>query len=115
MISVLKDCGESTKRVAFLDHVKASALIKMISYCNNVTELCLSPMTKLDSKRFDIAAKLMEHLERLEVQLSTDIKPLLQMGKLRVLTVAKCGIKTANPTILYIKCVRMGSKCFCTM
>ena len=87
VMSVLKDCGEYIKHLVFPDHVKASALIKMINYCNNVSQLSLAPGTKLDSKQLGIAAQSMEYLEKLEVQLSTDIKPLLQISKLSELTV----------------------------
>jgi len=87
VMSVLQDCGQYVKRLVFPNHVKVSALIRMISYCHNVTQLSLAPVTKLDSKRLGTATSQMEYLEKLEVQLSTNIKPLLQMGKLSELTV----------------------------
>ena len=58
-----------------------------LSHCNNVTQLSLPPITKLDSEELKLAVQHMEHLEKLEVQLSTDIKPLLQIGGLKELTV----------------------------
>ncbi|XP_065918127.1 uncharacterized protein [Dysidea avara] len=82
VMSVLKDCGEYIKQLVFPDHVIASTLIKMLSFCDNVTELSLPPPgTKLDPKQLGIALQSMGKLETLEVQLSSDIKPLLQIGE----------------------------------
>ena len=84
--SVLRDCGEYIKRLVFPDHVITSTLVKMLSYCNNVTELRLPPGSKLSCKQLEILQS-MEQLEKLEVLLSSDFKPLLQIGRLKELTV----------------------------
>ena len=47
VISVLKDCGEYVRRLVFPVNIKASALFKMIGYCNQVTQLYLIAGTKL--------------------------------------------------------------------
>jgi len=77
--------------LAFPDHVPPTSLIEMLNHCNNVTQLSLPrglpPVTELDSKELRLAVQHMKHLEKLEVQLSTDIKPLLQIGGLKELTV----------------------------
>jgi len=89
VMGVFKDCGEYIKRLVFPDHVTTLALNEMLIHCNNVTQLSLPPgmMTKLDSEQLGIALRTMNYLENLEVQLSGDIKPLLQTGRLRELTV----------------------------
>ena len=87
VMSVLKTCGDCIKRLVFPDHVTLSILIEMLSHCNDVTELRLPPGSELDSEDLKLAVQHMEHLEKLEVLLSTDIKPLLQIGGLKELTV----------------------------
>ena len=87
VMNVLKVCGHSIKRLAFPDHVTPSALIEMLSHCGNVIQLSLPSGTRLNSEELRLAVQHMEHLEKLEVQLSTDIKPLLQIGGLKELTV----------------------------
>jgi len=87
VMNVLKACGHCIKHFGFPDHVTPSALIEMLSHCNNVTQLSLPPGTKLNSEELRLAVQHMEHLEKLKVQLSTDIKPLLQIGGLKELTV----------------------------
>jgi len=85
---VLKACGDYIKRLMFPDHVPTpSTLFKMLSHCNNVMQLRLPPETKLDSEELRLAVQHMELLEKLEVQLSTDIEPLLRIGGLKELTV----------------------------
>jgi len=59
----------------------------MLSFCNNVTQLCLPSATALDSEELAIAVEHMAKLEMLEVQLSSDIEPLLEIGSLKELTV----------------------------
>ena len=87
VMNVLKTCGDYIKRLVFPDHVPPISLIEMLSHCNNVTQLSLPPVTKLDSEELRLAVQHMKHLEKLEVQLSTDIKPLLQIVGLKELTV----------------------------
>ena len=87
VINTLKDCGGYVKRLGFPDHVTPSTLIEMLTHCNNLTQLYLPPGTKLDSEELRLAVQHMKHLKKLEVQLSTDIKPLLQIGGLKELTV----------------------------
>ena len=91
VMNVLNTCGDYIKLLAFPDHVPPTSLIEMLNHCNNVTQLSLPrglpPVTELDSKELRLAVQHMEHLEKLEVQLSTDIKPLLQIGGLKELTV----------------------------
>ena len=60
----------------------------MMILCSNVEQLSLLPGTvNVDFDELRIAVQHMEHLEKLEVQLSTDVKPLLQIGGLKELTV----------------------------
>ena len=87
VINVLKACGDYTKRLVFPDHVPATSLIEMLSHCNNVTQLSIPPVTEIDSEELRLAVQHVKHLEQLEVQLSTDIKPLLQIDGLNELTV----------------------------
>ena len=87
VMNVLKACGDYTKRLAFPDHVIPSTLIEILSHCKNVTQLSLPSGTKIDSEELRLAVQHMEHLESLEAQLSTDIKPLLKIGGLKELTV----------------------------
>ena len=87
VINTLRDCGDYVKRLGFPDHVTPSTLIEMLTHCNNLIQLNLPPGTKLDSEELRLAVQHMKHLEELEVQLSTDIKPLLQIGGLNELTV----------------------------
>ena len=75
VMNVLKACGDYIKRLMFPDHVTPPTLISMLSHCKNVTHLSLPPATKIDSEELRLAVQHMEHLEKLEVQLSTDIKP----------------------------------------
>jgi len=62
-------------------------IFQMLIHCNNVTSLRLPPGTKVDSEDLRISLQYMDHLEKLEVQLSTKLKPLLQIGELKDLTV----------------------------
>ena len=87
VIKVLNACGHGIKRLALPGNVSTPTLFQMLSHCSNVTNLRLSPGTKLDSEELRMALQYTNHLEKLEVQLSTDIKPLLQIGKLKDLTV----------------------------
>ena len=88
VMSVLQACGDHVKRLTIPEHVTATpTLFQMLSHCNNVIQLNLPPETKIDSEELKTALRYMEHLEKLEVQLSTDIKPLLQIGGLKELTV----------------------------
>ena len=87
VIKVLKACGDYIKRLVFPDHVTPPKLFQMLIHCDNVTQLSLPPRTKLDSEDLRVAVQHMEGLEKLEVQLSTDIQPLLQIGGLKTLTV----------------------------
>ena len=84
VLNVLKACGDYMKRLVFPDHLPP---IQMLSHCNNVTELSLPPVTEFDPEKLRLRIQHMERLEKLEVQLSTDIKPLLQIGGLKELTV----------------------------
>ena len=85
MMNVLKACGSYVKRLAIPEHVTATPMLfQMLSHCNKVVKLNLPPETKIESKT---ALQCMELLEKLEVQLSTDIKPLLQFDGLKELTV----------------------------
>ncbi|XP_065907294.1 uncharacterized protein [Dysidea avara] len=86
-MNVLKACGDYIKRLMFPDHVPPTSLIGMLSHCKNVTQLSLPPETKIDSEELRLAVQHMKHLEKLEVQLCTGIKPLLQIGGLKGLTV----------------------------
>ena len=96
VMNTLKACGEYIKRLVFPDHVTPPVLLEMLSCCKKVTQLSLPPETTLDSEELRITVQHMEHLEKLEVQLSTDIKPLLLIG----------GLKENNT----IRCVLCGSK-----
>ena len=87
VMNVLKACGDYLKRLIFSDHVTPSTLMEVLSHCSNLTQLSLPPQTKLDSEELRLAVQHMDHLEKLEVQLSTDIKPLLLIGGLKGLTV----------------------------
>ena len=87
VMNVLKACGDHIKRLMFPDHVTPPTLISMLSHCKNVTHLSLPPRTKIESEELGLTVQHMKHLEKLEVQLSTDIKPLLQIGGLKELTV----------------------------
>ena len=110
VMSVLKDCGEYIKQLVFPDHVIASTLIKMLSFCDNVTELSLPPPgTKLDPKQLGIALQSMGKLETLEVQLSSDIKPLLQIGRLRELTV-HIKVSPRQQTLPHVFCMSCVQK-----
>jgi len=82
------DEGEYIKRLVFPDHMTALALTEILLHCKNVTQLSLpSVMIKLGSEQLEIALQMMSYLENLEIQLSSKIKPLLQIGRLRELTV----------------------------
>ena len=96
-INVLKACGDYIKRLMFPDHVPPTSLIEMLSHCKNVTQLSLPPGTKIDSEELRLAVQHMEHLEKLEVQLSPAIKPLLQISGLKELTIHV-------PEALYSRC-----------
>jgi len=85
--SVLKACGGHIKRMAFTDHVWPSTLFEMLSHCSKVTHLSLPAETELDSEQLRIAVQQMKNLVKLEMQLSSDIKPLLLIGGLKELTV----------------------------
>ena len=52
-----------------------------------MTSIHLPPGTKVDSEDLRIPLQYMDHLEKLEVQLSIKIKPLLQIGEMKDLTV----------------------------
>ena len=79
-----------------------STLVKMLSYCNNVKELRLPPGTKLNCKQLDIILS-MKQLEKLEILLSSDFKPLLEIGRLRELTVHAEEKKTQPFCMLCVK------------
>ena len=64
-----------------------SKLLKMASRCKNVTQLILPAVTKLDLRKLNRVAQHMRGLEKLEVQLSSDIKPLLLIQGLKELAV----------------------------
>ena len=87
VMNVLKACGDYIKRLVFPDHVTPTKLFQMLILCSNVTQLCLPPEDEVDLNELRIAVQQMDHLEKLEVQLSADIKPLLQIGGLKELTV----------------------------
>jgi len=87
VMNVQQACGGYIRRLILPDHVPSTTLIEMFSHCNNVTQLSLPPVTKLDPEELRLAVQNMENLEKLEVRLSTDIKPLLQIGGLKELTV----------------------------
>ena len=58
----------------------------MLRYCSSVTQLVLPAETKVDSEKLRIAVKYMTNLKKLETQVCTDIKPLLQIVGLAELT-----------------------------
>ena len=60
----------------------------MLQLCSNVEQLSL-PLGSInvDLDELRLAVQHTEHLEKLEVKLSTDIKLLLQIGRLKELTV----------------------------
>ena len=59
----------------------------MASRCKNVTQLILPAVTKLDLRKLNRVAQHLRGLEKLEVQLSSDIKPLLLIQGLKELAV----------------------------
>ena len=83
----LKACGRFIKKLDFPDHVAPPTLFKMLEHCRNVTDLNLPVVTELDSEQLRIAVQHMKRLKKLEVQLSTDIKPLLLIDGLEELLV----------------------------
>jgi len=85
--SVLKACGAHIKRMAFPDHVRPSTLFEMLSHCSKITQLFLPVETELDSEQLRTAVRHMKNLEKLEMQLCSDIKPLLHIRELNDLTV----------------------------
>ena len=87
VINVLKACGEYIKTLIFPDHVTSPTLFKMLRLCKNVTQLYLSLETMLDPKELKTAVQHMNQLEKLEVQLCNDFKPLLQIVGLKELTI----------------------------
>ena len=87
VVNVLRDFGDYINLLIFPDHVTESKLIKMLRYCSSVIQLVLPAATKVDSEKLRIAVKYMTSLKQLEVQLSTDIKPLLQIVGLTELAV----------------------------
>ena len=87
VMNVLKACGDYIRRLVFPDHVTPSKLMRILSHCNNVTQLCLPSETKLDSEQLKTAVQRMNHLEKLEVRLTFGIKSLLQINGLKELTV----------------------------
>ena len=87
VVNVLKAYGMYIKRLCFPNHVMPSVLIQMLSHCNNVTQLCLPPTTTVDLEELAIAVEHMASLEKLEVQLSSDIEPLLDIDGLKEMTV----------------------------
>ena len=107
VMNVLKTCGDYIKRLTFPDHVAPSILIKMLRHCNSLTQLSLPPETKFDSKQFKLAVQHMESLEKLEIQLSTDIEPLLQIGGLKELTVHVVIAQKQQTEPFCISCVQI--------
>ena len=87
VMNVLKACGMHIKRLLFPNHVSPPLLIQMLSHCSKVTQLCLPPSSMFDSEELVIALEHMAKLEKLEVQLSDDIEPLLEISGLKELTV----------------------------
>ena len=87
VMNVLKACGKYVKRMVFPDHVTPPTLFDMLSHCSKVTQLSLPVGTELDSEQLRIAVQHMENLEKLEMQLSTDINPLLHIDGLKELTI----------------------------
>jgi len=87
VMNVLSDCGDYIKRLIFPNHVTPQILFRMLGCCNWVTQLSLPPGTTVDCEELRIAVQHMKHLEKLEVQLASDIKPLLQISGLKELTV----------------------------
>jgi len=87
VMNVLKTFGDNINRLVFPDHVTPSKLMKMISHCSNVTQLSLPSETKLDSEQLKNAVQRMNHLEKLEVRLKSNVKPLLQVDGLKELTI----------------------------
>jgi len=85
--NALDTCGMHIKRLCFPNHVMPPVLFQMLSYCDNVTQLRLPPATTIDSKELAVAVEHMIRLEKLEVQLSSGIEPLLEIGRLKELTV----------------------------
>ena len=87
LMKSLKSCGRFIKRFVLPDHVTPPTLFKMLEHCSNVTDLSLPVVTELDSKQLKTAVQHIKHLNKLEVQLSTDIKPLLLIDGLEQLVV----------------------------
>jgi len=87
LMKVSKACGEHIKVMSFPDHVTPSLLLKMLGHCSKLKWLSLPAETEIDSEQLRIAVQHMKNLEKLEVQLSTDINPLLLIDGLKELTV----------------------------
>jgi len=87
VMNVLKDYGNHIKRLVFPDHVSPPLLLEMLSHCKNVAVLSLPPGTRLDAEVLRLAVQHMEHLEKVKVQLSSEIIPLLEISGLKELTV----------------------------
>lgn len=86
-MNVLKACGSYVKQLIFTGDVIPTKLFQLLMLCSNVTELRLPLEAELDLGKLKNALQHMQHLEKLEVQLSTNINPLLRIGGLKELTV----------------------------
>jgi len=106
VINVLKASGDYIKRLEFPHHVTPSTLIRMLRHCGKVTQLTLPPETKFDSKQFKLAVEHMDCLEKLQVQLSNDIEPLLQIDGLKELTVHVVIAQKQQTELFCFTCVQ---------
>jgi len=80
----IKNCGQAVKRLIFPDNVTPSKLINMVSFCKNVTQISLPPKTKINPGELK---RVLQYLERLEVQIKDNmIEPLL-VERIKELTV----------------------------
>jgi len=87
VMNVLKDFGRHVKRLTFPNHVAQSKLLEMINCCGNLTHLTLPAVTELDSDELKYAVQHMSSLEKLEVRINSNIKPLLLIVGLKQLTI----------------------------
>jgi len=79
--NLLKSCGGYMKTVSFPDYVPPPLLlVNMLGWCYNVIELSL-PNTKLDDEQLAEIVRHMVRLQKMEVQWSKQLIPLLSIGK----------------------------------
>ena len=86
VMNVLRMCGDYIKRLTLPGHMRKITVFQMLGHCNNILSLCLLS-TEIHSEELKIALSYMAHLEKLEIQFCTDIKPLFHVGKLKDLSV----------------------------